>query len=130
VLQNAVNLDLPIDAYEMPSVRRDDLDSVTVVGELGRRGHFAIRVDVEIWRLLRHRDFLSAIRLVEAMRGFSVLAVLPGAIALRRIRTDHALLRRRGSAYANDRKAHCFSPQILGYHAVDRLENLAKMRTP
>ena len=32
----------------MPSVRRVDLDSVTVVSELGRRVHSARRVDVEI----------------------------------------------------------------------------------
>jgi hypothetical protein len=38
-MQDAVNLDLPIVAYEMPSVRRDDLDSATLVSELGKRGH-------------------------------------------------------------------------------------------
>jgi hypothetical protein len=61
-LQDAVNFDLPIVTYEMRSVRRDDLDSATVVGELGRCGHSAIGVDVEIRRLLRHRDPLMPTR--------------------------------------------------------------------
>ena len=39
---DAVNLDFPIVSCEMPSVRWDGLDSVTVVSELGRRGHSAI----------------------------------------------------------------------------------------
>jgi hypothetical protein len=47
-LEDAVNLDLPIVPYEMPGVSRDELDSATLVGEMGRRGHSAIGVDVEI----------------------------------------------------------------------------------
>jgi hypothetical protein len=69
-LEDAVNLDLPIVAYEMRSVRWDDLDSVAVVSELGRRGHPAIRVDIEIRRLLRHCELLLVKRLVEPRREF------------------------------------------------------------
>jgi hypothetical protein len=47
-LEDAINLNLPIVSYEMLSVRRDDFDSATLVGELGRRGHSANGVDVEI----------------------------------------------------------------------------------
>jgi hypothetical protein len=69
-LKDAVNLDLPIVAYEMPGVRRDDLDLVTVVNELGRRGHSAIRIDAEIWRISRHLDLVLATGLVEKSESF------------------------------------------------------------
>jgi hypothetical protein len=76
-LEDTVNLDLPIVSYEMLSVRWDDLDSATLVGELDRCGHSAIGVDVEIRRLLRHRDLLVPTRLVEMKREFfGVLAVV------------------------------------------------------
>src|ERR1700676_2495905 len=42
--------------------------------ELGRRVHSALRIDAEIWRLLRHHDLLLVTRLVEAKREFSALA--------------------------------------------------------
>ena len=50
--EDAVDLDLPIVADEMSSVRRHDLDSVPAVSKFGRRSHSGIRIDVEIWRLL------------------------------------------------------------------------------
>jgi len=40
--RNAVDLDLPVIADEIRSVRRHDLNLVSVVSELGRRGHSAI----------------------------------------------------------------------------------------
>jgi hypothetical protein len=76
-LEDAVNLHLPIVAYEMPEVSRDDLDSATLVSELGRRGHSAIGVDVEIWRLLRHYDLPMPTRLVETRREFFGFGALP-----------------------------------------------------
>jgi hypothetical protein len=69
-LEDPVNLDLPEVAYEMFAVRRDDLDLVTLVSEMGRRGHSAIGVDAEIWRLLRHYELPMPTRLVETRREF------------------------------------------------------------
>jgi hypothetical protein len=57
--RNAVDLDLPVIADEMGSVRWDHLDSVTVVSELGRRGYSAIWIDVEIWRVFRRHELIS-----------------------------------------------------------------------
>jgi hypothetical protein len=89
-LEVAVKLDLPIVSYEMPNVRWDDLDSVTLVGELSRRGYSAIGVDVEIRRLLRHHDLLMPTRLVETKREFFGFGGrFPGTN-----RTDRAILRR------------------------------------
>jgi hypothetical protein len=56
--KDAVNLDLPVIANVMGSVRRHDLDLATLVSELGRRGHSAVWFDVEIWRVFRHHDLL------------------------------------------------------------------------
>src|SRR3984885_5332740 len=53
-LEDVVDLDLPIVSDETLRVRRHDLNLVTLVSELGRRDHSAIRVDVKIRRLLRH----------------------------------------------------------------------------
>jgi hypothetical protein len=49
---------LPVIADEMLLVRGQDLDSVTVVSELGRRGYYAIWVEGEIWRVFRRHDFI------------------------------------------------------------------------
>jgi hypothetical protein len=43
-LEYPVDLDLPVVSYETRSVRRHDLDLVTIVGELGNRVHSAIWV--------------------------------------------------------------------------------------
>ena len=64
-LEDVVDLDLPIVSYETPSVRRHDLDLATLVSEPGRRGHPAFGVDVKIRRLLRHRELLMPMQLVE-----------------------------------------------------------------
>ena len=61
-MEGAVDFDLPIVSNETLSVRRHDLDLVTLVSELGRRDYSAIRVDVEIRRLLRHCELLLVIR--------------------------------------------------------------------
>jgi hypothetical protein len=50
--EDSVDLDLPIAADETSGVRRHDLDPVPAVGKFAGRGHSAIRVDVEIRRLL------------------------------------------------------------------------------
>ena len=60
------------------SVRWNDLDSATLVSELGKCGHSAIGVDVEIWRLLRHYDLL----IVEAKRLAHCLATNTSLAAL------------------------------------------------
>jgi hypothetical protein len=77
VLEDAVNLDLPVVAAEMGSVRRHYLDSVTDVGKLFRRGHSAIRIDAEIWRVRWHLD-LSIDR--ERIQNQKKLLAIPSSI--------------------------------------------------
>ena len=74
-MEGAVDFDLPIVSNETLSVRRHDLDLVTLVSELGRRDYSAIRVDVEIRRLLRHCELLLVIRFVEPRRDFFTFEV-------------------------------------------------------
>jgi hypothetical protein len=53
VLEDSTELDLPIVSDETLSVRQHDVDLVTLISKLDRRGHSTIGVDVEIRRLLR-----------------------------------------------------------------------------
>ena len=77
MLENAVNFDLPVFADEMVSVRRHDLNLVTEVGKLSRRGHSAIGIDAEIWRVLWHPD-LSIDR--ERIQNQKKLLAIPSGI--------------------------------------------------
>jgi hypothetical protein len=66
---------LPIFADEMVGVRRHDLNSVTVVSELGKRVHSTLRVDAEIWRVLSYHDFYLLHDRSRRSRAFSFLCV-------------------------------------------------------
>jgi hypothetical protein len=77
VLETAVNFDLPVFADEMVSVRRHDLNLVTDVDKLSRRGHPAIGIDAEIWRVLWHPD-LSIDR--ERIQNQKKLLAIPSGI--------------------------------------------------
>jgi hypothetical protein len=77
VLEDAVNLDLPVVADETGSVRRHDLNLVTDVGKLSRRSHSAIGIDAEIWRVLWHPD-LSIDR--ERIQNQKKLLAIPSGI--------------------------------------------------
>jgi hypothetical protein len=92
VLETAVNFDLPVFADEMVSVRRHDLNLVTEVGKLSKRGHSAIGIDAEIWRVLWHPDLsidrvsdqqLSWAQLYEKrMRRFNLIGVSVAIVAI------------------------------------------------
>jgi hypothetical protein len=77
VLEDAVNFDLPVFADEMVGVRRHDLNLVTDVSKLSRRGHSVIGIDAEIWRVLWHPD-LSIDR--ERIQNQKKLLAIPSGI--------------------------------------------------
>ena len=77
MLEDAVNLDMPVFADEIVSVRRHNLNLVTDVSKLSRRGHSAIGIDAEIWRVLWHSD-LSVDR--ERIQNQKKLLAIPSGI--------------------------------------------------
>jgi hypothetical protein len=80
VLEDTVDLDLPVFADEMERVRRHDLNLVTDVDKLSRRGHSAIGIDAEIWCVLWHLDLsIDRERIQNQKKTYSKF--LPASIA-------------------------------------------------